>query len=93
MHDGTGTTRGKPAGVQGASVFSYVGATPPVEVTGWTFQGNTTLTTIDVTFASTLPPGTVVWFTAFWYNPRAKAGPGCSPVSAILAGGGMAMAA
>ena len=29
LHDGTGSKRGKPAGVQGASVFSFVGATRP----------------------------------------------------------------
>ena len=77
----------------GASVFSFVGATPPVGVFGWNFEGNTGRTIIDAQFAGTLAPGTVVWLTAFWYNPRAESGPGCSPVSAILAGGGMSMAA
>ena len=39
------------------------------------------------------PPGPVVWLTAFWYDPRGQSGPGCTPGSAILAGGGMLMAA
>lgn len=93
LHDGSGSRRGKPDGVAGASVFSYVGPTPPAEVSDWKFVENTTRTVIDVTFAAELAPGTVVWLTAFWYNPRAMSGPGCTPVSAILAGGGMSMAA
>lgn len=93
LHDGTGSRRGKPAGVQGASVFSYVGATPPADVGDWKFEGNTTRTRFVVQFDAALPPGTVTWLTAFWYNPRALSGPGCTPVSAILAGGGMQQAA
>jgi hypothetical protein len=93
LHDGTGTKRGKPAGVAGASVYSYVGATPPSTGAGWTFEGNTTRTEIDVQFAATLVPGTIVWLTACWYNPRGQSGQGCTPLSAILAGGGMSLAA
>lgn len=93
LHDGSGSRRGKPAGVAGASVFSFVGATPPVEVSDWKFEGNTTRTVVELNFAAELPPGTIVWMTAFWYNPRGMSGPGCTPVSAILAGGGMSMAA
>lgn len=96
LHDGAGTRRRKPAGVQGAAVFSHVGsggATPPADLSNWKFEGNTTRTKIDVQFDAALAPGTVVWLCAFWFNPRAQAGPGCTPVSAILAGGGMQMAA
>jgi len=93
LHDGSGSRRGRPAGVQGASVFSYVGATPPVSTSGFKFEGNTTRTKFTVEFDAALPPGTKVWFTAFWFNPRSQSGPGCTPISAILAGGGMSMAA
>jgi hypothetical protein len=97
LHDGsTSGRRRKPAGVQGASVFSFVGtggATPPAELADWKFEGNTTRTKIDVQFDAALAPGTLVWLCAFWFNPRGQAGPGCTPVSAILAGGGMQMAA
>ena len=38
LHDGDSTRRGKPAGVQGASVFSFVGVTPPVDIASWKFD-------------------------------------------------------
>jgi hypothetical protein len=93
LHDATGSRRGRPAGVDGAAVFSFVGNDSPVDITDWKFEGNTTKTEYTVYFAANLPPGTVVWFTAFWFNPRAESGPACAPVSAILAGGQLQMAA
>lgn len=93
LHDGSSTRRGKPDGVIGASVFSYVGATAPVDIDDWKFQGNTTKTLVNVEFPVTTTPGTTVWLTAFWYNRRAESGPGCAPVSAIIAGGQMSEAA
>ncbi len=79
--------RGKPAGVAGASVFSFVGDTPPSNLVEWNFQGNIGRTTMDITFPSSLPPGTKVWITAFWFNGRKQAGPNCAPESANLPGG------
>lgn len=85
-----GSSRARPAGVAGASLFSYVGTTPPVNVEGWRFEGNTSRTTIDVVFPDDLAPGTTVYLTAFWFNRRGQSGPACSPVAAIIAGGGVA---
>lgn len=88
MHDvANPTRRGKPAGVSGASVFSYVGATPPAEIAAWKFEGNTTRTTFDVQFDAAVASGSTVWICAFWYNPRAQSGPACAPVSTNLPGG------
>jgi hypothetical protein len=81
------TRRGKPAGVAGASVFSFVGATPPTALSAWTFEGNTTRTGVDVFFPDDTAPGARVWLCAFWYNPRAQRGPTCAPVPANLPGG------
>ena len=81
------TRLGKPAGVSGASVFSFVGANPPAELSGWKFEGNTGRTTIDVLFPTSVASGATVWFTAFWFNPRKQQGPACDPVSANLPGG------
>jgi hypothetical protein len=86
------TRRGKPAGVSGASVFSYVGATPPPDVAAWKFEGNIGVTKVDVTFPTTVEPGAQVWLTAFWFNPRKQSGPACTPVTTYLAGG-LSMAA
>lgn len=88
LHDSTSSTRrGKPPAVAGASLFSYVGTTPPASLSGWKFEGNGTKTTIDVVFPVSVPAGATVWFTAFWYNGKAQAGPAATPVSSNIPGG------
>lgn len=79
--------RGKPEGVAGCSVFSYVGTAPPADLSEWTFQGNSTRTTFDIEFPPSTPAGAQVFLCACWYSPRAQPGPVCQPVSAYLAGG------
>jgi hypothetical protein len=94
LHDSTSSAkRGKPPGVSGAAVFSFVGATPPTDIAAWKFEGNTGRTNIDVAFANTLAPGALVWLTAFWFNGRKQSGPACAPVSTNLQGGSVSMAA
>lgn len=93
LHDfNSPTTRGKPHGVAGAAVFSFVGATAPVELEDWQFEGNTTRTIVDVDFAPEVANGATVWLTAFWFNPRAQSGPAAQPVSTNIPGG-LALAA
>jgi hypothetical protein len=89
----TPTRRAKPFGVNGASVFSFVGLTPPVDITAWKFEGNTAKTTVNVTFPDTVANWSTVWLTAFWFNPRKQSGPATDPVSFALPGGGVSMAA
>jgi hypothetical protein len=79
--------RGKPAGVTGASVFSFVGSAAPAAMNDWTFEGSTGRTSFDVEFPPTVPAGAQVWLTAFWFNPRSQSGPPCTPIPAYLAGG------
>jgi hypothetical protein len=93
LHDGSGARRGKPAGVAGASVFSFVGPAAPSEIGDWKFEGNTMRPITEIDFAPTLSPGTLVWMTAFWFNPKGESGPGCAPVSTNIAGGAMQQAA
>ena len=94
LHDSTsGSKRGKPAGVTGASVFSFAGATPPTDISNWKFEGNTTKTAVDVAFANTLAGGSQVWLTAFWFNAKSQSGPACAPVNTFLQGGSVSMAA
>lgn len=71
----SGATRGKPPGVIGASVFTYVGATPPADVSQWMFEGNTGRVTVNVAFNTTVAAGAKVWITAFWFNNRKQSGP------------------
>jgi hypothetical protein len=87
LSDATAPTRtGKPRGAFAAVVFSYVGEDPPAEIERWNYRGQSTRPVLHLTFEETdLPPGTKVWITAQWVNPRGKSGPGCAPVYAHLA--------
>lgn len=89
IHDSTSTRRGKPKTAQGAALFSYVGTTPPTEISDWKFESNVSRSPAEVIFDSALPAGTKVFLTAFWFNNRKQSGPACSPVSTNLQGGGV----
>lgn len=94
LHDASNASkRGKPAGVKGAAVFSYIGATAPSDPSQWSFEGNTTQTLFDVAFPISAAPGAQVWLMAMWFNERAQSGPGCTPVGANLQYGSSSMAA
>ena len=94
LHDSaSGSKRGKPAGVSGASIFSYVGAVPPADISAWKFEGNTSKTAVQVQFPNTTAAGATVWLTAFWFNPRKQSGPACAPVSTNVQGGSVSLAA
>jgi hypothetical protein len=94
LHDSaSGKKRGKPPGVSGASVFSFVGTDAPTDIGAWKFEGNTGRTVIDVAFANTIAAGAKVWLTAFWFNGRKQSGPACAPVATNLQGGSVSMAA
>lgn len=71
--------RGKPEGVAGATILTYVGDTPPANVRGW-MQTNTTRPRVDVTIQDVVP-GAKVWIAARWFNPRQQAGPVSNPVT------------
>jgi hypothetical protein len=92
LHDSPSTRRGKPAGVTGAAVFSFVGAVAPTDSAAWKFEGNTSRTVLDVTFPGTTAPGARVWFTAFWFNQKKQSSPACAPTGTNIPGGS-AMAA
>lgn len=83
---GEPTRRGKPTGVDGASVFSFVGAAPPATEAEWTFQVMTGRPILDVTFPPKTAAGAKVWFTAFWFNGRKQNGPAASPVGTNIPG-------
>jgi len=84
--------RGRPHGVAGAAIFSFVGPNPPQTRAGWTFHGHATRMTHAIHFPTATPPGAKVWLTACWINPRLQSGPFCTPVGVNLPGGA-AMAA
>lgn len=79
--------RGKLPGVDGATLFSFVGAAPPADISLWKFEGSTSRTVFDVEFPPTVAGGAQVWLTAFWFNSRSQSGPACTPITAYIAGG------
>jgi hypothetical protein len=94
LHDAENAgRRGKPFGVAGAMVFTYVGEVAPTDPAAFKFEGNLTRTVFTLTFPETVAPGAKVWFTASWFNERGEAGPGCTPVSATIQYGIGSMAA
>jgi hypothetical protein len=84
---------GRPVGVASATIFSYVGTTPPASMGEWKFEANVSKTLIDVIFPDSVAPGALVWFTVFWSNRKDQAGPACDPLSAYLQFGSVSMAA
>jgi hypothetical protein len=93
LHDGESARRAKPAGGKGATLFSFVGETPPTDIAAWKVEGSTSKTATQVMFPNQLTPGTKVWLTAFWFNPRLESGPACAPVGTQINYGGLAAAA
>ncbi|MGI9013065.1 MAG: hypothetical protein ACR2GY_02320 [Phycisphaerales bacterium] len=85
--------RGKPNGVAGASIMTYVGNTPPNDFSEWTCQKMVTRTTESVTFPVTVAPLSKVWIAAAWMNAKGQIGPYSSARWTNLAGGVSAEAA
>lgn len=79
--------RGKPTGVTGATVLSYVGEQPPTEISDWKFEGSTTRTSVLLDMPASLAAGSKVWLTAFWFNRKSQSGPATQPVSTSVLGG------
>lgn len=82
----TPTSRAKPAGVSEAEVFTHVGATAPASMDDWTYQGQASKTTFDITFPDSVASGSKVWIAARWCNRKGEHGNTSEPVAAILTG-------
>ncbi len=87
--EGAPQRRGKPPGAAGANLYAFIGPTPPPSLAAWTFKGSATRPVAEIAFDASVPPGTQVWLSACWYNPRAQSGPLSRPLSAHLSGGGV----
>ncbi len=79
--------RARPAGVKGAAVYFATGDDYPQDITGWTFKGNTSKTTFDVTIPDAVAAGSKVYLTAQWYNTKSQTGAACPPVETSIARG------
>ncbi len=89
LHNESTLNRRKPEGVQGATIFYHIGELPPEELSQWTYHQSVTRTTLEVDLPASVAPGSKVWFTAFWFNPRLQPGPAATPVSTWLQFGGL----
>ena len=84
--------RGKPDGVEGATILTFVGAEAPADPAAWSYAFNTSKTVFDIDFPASVAVGAKVWVTAFWFNPRKQSSPPATPQSTHI-GAGLAMAA
>lgn len=92
IHRASGSRRGKPYGVAGANVYSHVGATPPVSIVDWTYEGHVSRpNNVEVVLPADVAGGSTVWLCASWFNPRGQAGATSAPVSTNIPGGITAM--
>jgi hypothetical protein len=79
--------RGMEPGATGANLYSYVGATPPVDSRDYHFEGMTTRTIAQIVFPADVASGAIVWLSARWISDRGATGPASTPVSFNLQGG------
>ena len=93
LHQPDSTSRAKPEGVKGATVFSFVGEQAPTELSDWTFEGSITRTTTTLVMPASVAPATKVWVTAFWFNTKSESGPATTPISTYTEHGGLSQAA
>lgn len=72
--------KAKPHGVSAAAIFLVPGDTPPTGKADLGHPRHTTRRFIKLQLPTDLPPGTKVWLTARWSNPRHEVGPLCNPI-------------
>ena len=84
--------RGKPAGVAGAMVFTFVGPVAPATMDQWQFAGNVTRPTVELPFG-TSASGDTVHITAYWTNAKGESGPAARVLTINLPAGGAMPAA
>lgn len=77
--------RAKPAGVDGAEVYCYVGTTPPASLADWRFAGQAKRQDFTIEFTAA-DVGKTVYFAARWFNPRGEPGPLSATINGTLAG-------
>ncbi len=78
---------GRPAGVTGATIFTYTGTAAPTSQEAWKFAANVTRTRVELPFPPSATTDTV-WITAFWKNAKNESGPSAVAASVMLYPGG-----
>lgn len=95
LSDATASSkRRRPVNAEGATILSFVGATPPpTDDPMWKLEGQTGKTTFVIQFPNTVAPGTACWVTAMWYNARGEYSPASEPMQTYLQVGPVAESA
>ena len=93
VHDGATPKKAKPPFVKSATIYSFVGLTPPTSVSAWKYEGVSNKSVFDILFPDTVANGALIWIAAVWNNAKNQSGPPSDPVSINIPGGGMSMAA
>lgn len=78
-------SRGKPEGVTGASVLMFVGDEAPENPMQWTLAKNVSKTQFELDLGGTVPGGSKVWLSAFWFNQKQENSAPATPVSVRVA--------
>lgn len=74
VHDNEAAGRGKPEGVTGVYVYSYVGEDSPTQINDWKFEGSSGKTELAIEFPASVQPSTKVWVCAAWVNGKFQTG-------------------
>ena len=69
-----------PKGLVMATLYTFVGQTPPASLDDWRVAFTKSKATFKYTFDASIPAGTKVWFTAHWNTRTGKPGPAAAPV-------------
>lgn len=93
LSDSTTLARSRPPGATSANIFRFIGDEPSDDLSKWTLALSTTRRFARIILPASVPPGTRVWFCAYWTNPRSQPGPMSRPAGAwIQFGGSMVLA-
>jgi hypothetical protein len=79
--------RGKPRGMQGATVLYHVGDDAATDPARWNFAMMSSKTVFDVEVPASVPAGSRLWLTAFWFNARKHVSTPATPRSTRIIDG------
>lgn len=65
-------SRARPDEAAGATLLMFVGDEWPAEESAWNLYGNTSKTTLTMTFPNSVPAFARVWIRAFWFGTRCE---------------------
>jgi len=85
--------RGKPVGVVGVNIYSFVGDDAPTDPRQYHFEGMTSRMNCEIIFPNTVVSGATVWLCASWVSQRGQVSIGSSPISFTLQGGAVTASA